>query len=157
MLNKTSLKETRMHRLIQIRILRDYESLEDQMRTWKDIFLGHRQPLSSFRPAADLIETAQGLALRLEVPGVGPEDLSLTLAGQELIIRGQRRPEHPQDTRRFLHHEMSYGPFERSFLLPIPIDPEQIQARCTNGILEVLLPRLAPRRIPVKDISDQID
>ncbi len=146
-----------MHRLIKIRILRDYESLEDRVRNWRDLFLGFKEPPAAFRPAADLVETAQGLALRLEVPGVAPENLSLTLAGQELIIRGWRQPGHPQGTRRFLYHEMAYGHFERTFLLPIPVDHEQIQAHCIDGILEVLLPRSAPRRIPVKDLSEETD
>jgi HSP20 family protein len=143
-----------MHRLIKIRIMRDYESLEDRVRCWRDAFIGLKEPPAGFRPAADLFETAQGLVLRLEVPGVAPDDLSLALAGQELIIRGRRCPDHPQGTKRFLHHELVYGPFERSFLLPIPVDPEQVQASCADGILEVVLPRSAPRRIPVQDITD---
>lgn len=146
-----------MHRLIKIRILRDYESLEDRVRTWKSLFLGFQEHATSFHPAADLVETAQGLTLRLEVPGVAPDDLSLTLAGQELIIRGWRRPAPPHGIRRFLNHELSYGPFERVFLLPIPVDHEQIQARCADGILEVLLPRSAPKRIPVKDLSQETE
>lgn len=145
-----------MHRLIKIRIMRDYESLEDRVRCWRDAFLGLKEP-TVFRPAADLFETAQGLVLRLEVPGVAPDDLSLSLAGQELIIRGCRRPERPEGTVRFLHHELVYGPFERSFLLPIPVDPERVQASCGDGILEVVLPRPAPRRIPVQDITDAND
>ncbi len=146
-----------MHRLIKIRIMRDYESLEDRVRSWRDVFLGLKEPPVAFRPAVDLFETAQGLVLRMEVPGVAPDDLSLALASQELIIRGHRRPEHPEGTRRFLHHELGYGPFERSFLLPIPIDPEKIQARCADGILEVVLPRLVPRRIRVKDLNEEED
>ena len=144
-----------MHRLIRIRLIRDYESLEERMRGWKDAFLGLREPPLTFQPAADLFETALGLVLRLEVPGVAPDDLSLALAGQELIIRGRRRPEHPEGTRRLLHRELVHGPFERSFLLPISIDPEKVEARYADGILEVVLPRLAPRRIPVQDMGEE--
>ncbi|MBW1992442.1 MAG: Hsp20/alpha crystallin family protein [Deltaproteobacteria bacterium] len=144
-----------MHRFIKIRLIRDYESLEDRVRTWREVFLGFREAM--FRPAADLFETTQGLVLRLEVPGVAPEDLSVALAGQELIIRGRRFASHPPGTKRFLHQELVYGPFERSFLLPLPIDPEQVQAFCLNGILEVVLPRPAVRRIPVTTENDQDD
>jgi HSP20 family protein len=146
-----------MHRLIKIRFLRDYESLEERVRGWRDIFSGLPEAPLSFRPAADLVETDQGLILRMEVPGVAPEDLSLSIAGQELIIRGRRLARHPQGTLRFLHHEMVHGPFERSFLLPISVDLEGIQARCADGILEVVLPRLAARRIPVKEMTDDQD
>jgi HSP20 family protein len=146
-----------MHRLIKIRLVRDYESLEDRVRGWKDVFLGLKEPHVAFRPAVDLLETTQGLVLRMEVPGVAPDDLSLALAGQELIIRGHRRPERPEGTVRFLHHELVYGPFERRFLLPMPIDQEKVQARCADGILEVVLPRPVPRRIPVQDLTEEKD
>lgn len=144
-----------MHRLIKIRFIRDYESLEERLRVWKDVFLGLKEPPMAFQPASDLFETAVGLVLRLEAPGVAPDDLSLALAGQELIIRGYRRPEHPPGARRFLHRELLCGAFERRFLLPIPIDPEQVEARCADGILEVVLPRSAPRRIPVQDLGEE--
>jgi HSP20 family protein len=150
-------EEPCMHRLIKIRLIRDYESLEERMRSWKNVFVGLAGPPAAFQPAADLFETVLGLVLRLEVPGVVPDELSVALAGPELIIRGHRRPEHPEGARRFLHRELVHGPFERRFLLPIPIDPEQVEARCADGILEVVLPRLARRRIPVRDDNHQID
>jgi HSP20 family protein len=146
-----------MHRLIKIRILRDYESLEDRVRRWRDVFLGLAEPPVAFRPAADLFETALGLVLRLEIPGVAPDDLSVALAGQELIIRGRRRPERPDGTLRFLHRELACGPFERSFALPIAVNIEQVQARCADGVLEVVLPRSVPRRIPVQETPDDQD
>ena len=47
---------------------------------------------------------------------------------------------------------MGFGAFERAFILPIPIDPQGVQARFLDGILEITLPRKAPqvRQIPVK-------
>ncbi len=146
-----------MHRLIKIRIMRDYESLEERVRVWRDGFWSLKETPVGFRPHADLLETSQGLVLRLEVPGVEPDELSLCLAGHELIIRGRRRSLPPEGAMRFLLRELVCGPFERSFLLPIAVDPEKIQARCADGILEVLLPRSAPRRIPVKDLAEDQD
>src|SRR5208282_6887146 len=105
-----------------------------------------------FRPAADFYETAQGLVLRLEVAGIQPESLCLSLAGQELVVEGRRQPPPPEGIRRFIHLEMSFGAFERCFLLPIPVDLQGVRARYQDGILEVHLPRKAPqiRQIPVK-------
>ena len=142
-----------MHRLIKIRIVRDFGHLEDRVRRWMDHLFEFNEAGVSFRPAVDFYETPQGLVLRMELAGVAKDDLSLTLCGQELVIRGRRRPFPPEGATRFLHHEMSYGPFERSFLLPIAVDPEGLRAQYAEGILEVYLPRLAPssRRIPVKE------
>ena len=141
-----------MHRLIKIRIIRDFEHLEEQVRRGFDAWLEASQTAESFRPAADFYETAQGLVLRLELAAVAPGDVSLTLTGHELVVRGRRRPPAPEGIRRCVHLEMAFGMFERSFTLPIPIDPQRVEARYLDGILEVHLPRKAPRTrtIPVK-------
>ena len=141
-----------MHRLIKIRIIRDFEHLEERWRCRPNICFEANRMVVHFRPAADFYETAQGLVLRLELAGVKPEHLSLSLAGQELVVTGRRQPPPPEGIRRFIHLEMGFGAFERSFVLPIPIDPQGVQARFLDGILEITLPRKAPeiRQIPVK-------
>jgi len=142
-----------MHRLIKIRIMRDCDRLENRVRRWMDNIWESGAAAACFLPPADFYETTQGLVLRLELAGVAKDDLSLTLCGQELVIRGRRRPSPPEGAIRFLRHEISYGPFERSFLVPVPIDPEGLRAQYADGVLEVYLPRQAPssRRIPVKE------
>jgi len=141
-----------MHRLIKIRIIRDFEHLEEQVRRGFDALLEARKTSASFRPAADIYETTQGLVLRLELAGVAPEDVSLILTGHELVVRGRRRPPRPDGLRHVVHMEMAFGTFERSFTLPLAIDPQGVEARYLDGILEVNLPRKAPRTrtIPVK-------
>jgi len=144
--------EERMHRLIKVRIIRDLENLEEQVRRGLDSWLATQKNASSFRPAADFYETGQGLVLRLELAGVAVEDLSLSLAGQELTVRGRRRPPRPEGIHRFIHLETAFGVFERRFTLPMPVDPQGVQARYLDGILEVTLPRKEPqtRQIPVQ-------
>jgi len=145
-----------MHRLIKIRIIRDLEQLEDRMRSWRDRLFSLGDVELPFRPAADLYETPEGLVLRLEIPGAVREDLGIDLAGQELIVRGRRRPLPPANVSRVLHYEITYGSFERSFHIPLAIDPEGVKARYEHGILEVQLPRRHPRsrRIPVREIRE---
>jgi HSP20 family protein len=145
-----------MHRLIKIRIVRDLEHLEERMRSWRDRLFPLSEVELPFRPAADLYETPEGLVLRLEIPGADREDLGIDLAGQELVIRGQRRPAPPANASRVLHYEITYGSFERSFHIPIPVNPEGVTARYEHGILEVRLPRQRPqaRRIPVREIRE---
>jgi HSP20 family protein len=137
---------------MKIRIIRDFDYLEEQGRRSFDTLLEAYKTSVSFRPAADFYETIQGLVLRLELAGVAAEDVSLTLTGHELVVRGRRRPPAPQDIRRFVHLEMAYGIFERRFRLSIPVDSQRVEARYADGILEVHLPRKAPqtRTIPVK-------
>lgn len=146
-----------MHRLIKIRVIRDIERLEEQVRRRLDHLWDAGETCALFRPAGDFYETAQGLTLRLELPGMEPKNISLALAGQELIVRGRRRPPPPAGIRRFIHLEMGFGCFERCFILPIPIDPQGIEARYVDGILEVRMPRKVPlsKKIPVKTASEK--
>ncbi len=146
-----------MHRLIKIRIIRDFEHLEQRWRCQPDpLFEGAARTRVQFSPAADFYETEQGLVLRLELAGVKSDSLSVSLAGQELVVRGHRQPPPPSGLRRFIHLEIGFGAFERCFILPIPVDSQEVQARYQDGILEISLPRKAPliRQVPVKRAED---
>jgi HSP20 family protein len=141
-----------MYRLIKIRVIRDFDRLEEQVRRGLDTLMEAHKTAASFRPAADFYETSQGLVLRLEVAGVAAEDISLSLTAHELLVRGFRRPPHPEGLRRFIRLEMGFGAFERRFTLPLSIDSEGVEAAYVDGILEVRLPRKVPqsRQITVK-------
>jgi HSP20 family protein len=143
-----------MVRLIKIRIVRDIDRLEERAQRWRDALFHYGETPSRWRPAADLYETPEGVVLRLEVSGVPPEELSVAMAGQELVIKGARPPAHPEVVTRFLCHEIGHGSFERSFMLPMAVESEAIKAQCLNGILEVYLPRKQPRRIPVTELPE---
>ena len=141
-----------MYRLIKIRVIRDFDRLEEQVRRGLDTLLEAHRTSASFRPAADFYETTEGLVLRLELAGVPAEAVSLSLTAHELVVQGCRRPPRPDGLRRFIHLEMGFGAFERRFRLPIPIDAEGVTAAYVDGILEVRLPRKEPqsRQITVK-------
>ena len=141
-----------MYRLIKIRVIRDFDRLEEQVRRGLDTLLEAHKASASFRPAADFYETTQGLVLRLDLAGVAAEDISLSLTAHELVVRGRRRPPPPDGIRRFIRLEMGFGAFERRFTLPISVDPDAVEAAYVDGILEVRLPRKAPqsRQITVK-------
>ena len=145
-----------MHRVFKIRIMRDFDHLEERMRRLMDNVFDCPEARVSFRPPVDFYETSQGLVLRMELAGVAKEDISLTLHGQELVIQGRRRPIHPEGVSRCLHHEISHGCFDRRFRLPVAIDPDGLQARYLDGILEVFLPRkaLTHKRIPVREVPE---
>jgi HSP20 family protein len=141
-----------MYHLIKIRVIRDFDRLEEQVRRGLDTLLEAHRTSASFLPAADFYETTQGLVLRLELAGVPAEAISLTLTAHEVVVQGCRRPPRPEGLRRFIHLEMGFGAFERRFRLPFLIDPEGVEASYGDGILEVHLPRQAPqsRQIIVK-------
>lgn len=106
-----------------------------------------------FQPAADVYETPAGLVIRLELAGVGKDDLSLTLHPRELVVSGRRRFPSTEAVQRFYRLEIDYGRFERRFPLPKPVDEEMASADYQSGVLVVRLPWRRPttQKISVRE------
>lgn len=94
-------------------------------------------------PRADLYAASDVLVIRLEIPGVGKDDLKVCLAEGNCVIRGERKPAAAAPELRPLGVELAYGPFERRFVLPRDADTANLTARYGEGILEVRIPVLA--------------
>ena len=108
----------------------------------------------AWTPSCDIREDKEHLTITLDLPGVKPEDVKLSLENQLLTIRGERRQVTEQSEERWHRYERSYGNFERSFSLPSTVDAERIQANIENGVLTVTLPkveRARPREIPIRN------
>jgi HSP20 family protein len=78
--------------------------------------------------------------LAFELAGVGPEDVSVTIEGGELVVRGVRRPPAVDAALRPIVIEQAWGRFERRLALPRHCDPKRAAARYERGMLEVTLP-----------------
>jgi len=108
-------------------------------------------PESYFVPATDVYETADGLTLVAEMPGIRPDGLAVTVEENVLVIRGAPGPEASDG--EVLLKEFTAGEFYRAFQLPADYDTERIEAGLRQGVLTLTLPkseRLKPRRIEVK-------
>jgi len=104
-----------------------------------------------FTPPIDIFETAEGLMLRADLPGVSLDSLELQIQDNRLTLFGRVETVLPDDAAP-LHREFEVGDFLRSFILSDEVDYERITARLSHGVLEVELPRAAqaePRRIQV--------
>ncbi len=108
---------------------------------------------ASAGPAIDVWNEGDTLRLRALVPGVKPEDLEITVEGDELTIRGTLAAEGPQSGDRWLLRERAGGKFARTLQLPFAVEADAVKARVANGVLEMELPRSEsekPRRIPIQ-------
>ena len=104
-----------------------------------------------YQPLADIVETDEGVTLMLEMPGVVPDDVDVTLEKRVLTIRGKVRATSPEKLQ-LAYAEYGEGDFERSFTLSDDFDPDKIGASVSNGVLTVTLPRAAeaqPKKIAV--------
>ena len=91
---------------------------------------------SSFVRVEDFVDDGT-YVLRADMPGVDPDkDLDVTIEGDLVTIRGERREEQKDKN----HHEIHYGSFARSVPLPRGVRPDQVTARYNDGVLEVRIP-----------------
>ena len=108
---------------------------------------------SAWFAPTDVSEDANGIQISMELPGVEPEDVRLSLENNILTIRGDKRQQAEQKNERVHRFERTYGTFERTFVLPSTVDSEGIDARYENGVLLITVPkaeRAKPREIRVK-------
>lgn len=109
----------------------------------------------SFEAPAEVLETEEGLTLRVDLPGVADADLQVTIENNVLTLRASRAVPADDKTARHLS-ERAYGAVTRSFRLPSWADGGAASASLDRGVLTIALPRKAearPRTIDVKVLS----
>jgi len=115
--------------------------------------------LRSFLPPADVVVSDEDVTVVMDVPGLRVENLSIELQDDVLTIRGERAyPYDTGDRRVWQRIERGFGSFERVLRVPKGLDPEQISASMTDGVLTVHLPKpeaRKPRRIAIANGSTQ--
>ncbi len=105
-----------------------------------------------FRPWTDICETENGVAIAVDMPGVGTDDVDITLEKRVLTIRGRRQAKQPEGYR-LAYAEYEEGDYERVFSLSEEIDEANIKAAVHSGVLMLELPKVEPakpKRIEVK-------
>ena len=130
---------------------RDFKPLDIFFQMEADFLRGLEATTRSlrFQPAADMYETANALFVRIELPGISPKDLHITLSADDrvLAISGERAEtrQEPDERVRYHHLEIYYGAFEREIALPARIyfDREAIAANYKDGFLVITLPKRA--------------
>jgi len=88
-----------------------------------------------------------------ELPGVTGEDVNLSLQEDVLILSGKREPKAQEQNVSWQRRERAYGSFSRAVQLPFRVDPDKVQARFNNGVLEIELQRLEadrPKKIELR-------
>ena len=133
------------------RFRRDFDDLFDR-------FLGGRlsRQSSGEGPALESYVASGKLIVRADLPGVDPKDVEITASGDQLTIRGKREQQREEKGRDFIHREVIYGSFERSLKLPGGVNPDEIKASYTNGVLELTVPlpeESRTRRVPIQAVE----
>jgi len=138
------------------------EKLRQELDRWLDVAVtqGSRaldavglRSEKSWCPAIDLIERTDDILVLVDLPGVIPSTVDVTLAGNMLTLKGERA-DLPQNNDETIHlAERPTGEFCRSIPMPVPLDPEQVSAETKAGVLRIQLAKTEqakPRQIPVR-------
>jgi HSP20 family protein len=97
--------------------------------------------LTAFVPPAEMEETEEAFQVRLEVPGMNPDDLDIQVSAENLSIRGERKSESKTEEKGIKRTEFRYGTFQRVIPLSSRINHNDVQATYNNGVLELTLPK----------------
>jgi HSP20 family protein len=138
----------------------DMLSLRDAMeRLFQESFVraGHAVASATGEPILlDLADLGDRYRIRASLAGVQPDDVHLSVQGETLTIRGERKAEETEPSARWLLRERRSGTVERTVTLPGPVDADAAHASYENGVLTLNLPKAAeaqPRKIRVGGVE----
>ena len=108
---------------------------------------------TDFDLALDVIETPMEWNIRAELPGVEPQDVEVSVTGNVLTIRGEKKAEERAEGQTRRRGERRYGKFVRSLEFPTDLDSEKVEATSKHGVLSIRLPKAAaarPKTVAIK-------
>lgn len=91
-------------------------------------------------PSMDLVKEGNNLVVHVDLPGINPKDVDISVTGNLLTVKGERKHEKETKEEDYVVREIGYGSFERSFTLPAEVNPDKIKANYKNGVLYITMP-----------------
>jgi HSP20 family protein len=138
----------------------DVVTLQEAMdRLMEDGYSTRQQPDNRnrrFRLPIDAYVTAEEIVVVANMPGIKPEDVEIILEGDTLTLRAERPA--PLQNVNYVIQERTYGTFQRTLNINIPVDAEKAEAKFDNGLLTLTVPKAEaarPKQIKVMSKSEQ--
>jgi HSP20 family protein len=135
--------------------LSDFDQVRSEMLRLLDSMAG--DPLSSTGagvfPPMNITQDNDNFYLRAEIPGISPSELAITAVKNRVTIAGRREIQRENERVSYHRRERPEGSFNRSVTLPSDVDAARVEARYTDGMLSLTLPKAEeakPRQIKVK-------
>lgn len=94
-----------------------------------------------FAPSADLVEEANAFEVRMDLPGMQAKDIQIQVEGNVMTVSGKREEEKEEKGKTYHRMERRSGSFSRSISLPCKVNPDEVAAEYTHGVLTVKLPK----------------
>jgi len=124
----------------------ELSSLRQEMDRLWDRFVGEtpfvRRITGEWWPTVDVSENKDNFIIKAELPGMDDKDVSVTISGNVLTIKGEKKKEEEDKDEHHYRAERYYGSFQRSFQLPASVQAHEVEAAFEKGILRVTLPKV---------------
>ena len=131
----------------------EFERMRREMDSLRRWFSGDFPTVATaVYPALNISEDQDNIYVRAEVPGVMPADLDISVEGETLLVKGERKPCTGEGEVSYHRREIECGSFSRAVTLPIRVLVEKISAASKDGILTITLPKaeeVKPKQIKV--------
>jgi HSP20 family protein len=131
-------------------------SLRREMDRLFDSFFDRESRLpvgtGDWTPRFDLLESKDAILIKVDLPGMNEKDISVSLSGDNIVIKGERKTEREEKDKQYHRVERSFGAFQRIVPLPATVEAGKIKAEYKKGVLEVQLPKkpeAKPKEIPI--------
>jgi len=100
-----------------------------------------RETSRVFNPSVDVRDTGGELTVTAELPGLGKEDVEVSLTRNSLTLKGEKKAEKEEKGKGLHIRERSFGSFARTITLPVEINVEKTKAAFKDGVLTITLPK----------------
>jgi HSP20 family protein len=132
-----------------LRVWDPFRELEEMERRVEDVFRRPLLPMTwrrlpvemGWAPAIEMFEKEDRFVVKAELPGMKKEEIDISVVGDTLTIKGERKAETEVKEEDYYCCERSYGSFFRSIAIPSNVDADKIKATYDDGVLEVTLPK----------------
>ncbi len=130
-------------------IFSDFERIRERMeQAWRQVLGPPGAPRFSaplIEVSVDVYETEREVVVLAEIAGISEGEVEIAVDGKVLTLSGERKPGTGRPGRLYSQMEICHGPFRRELLLPSEVDPDEARARYSQGMLEIVLPKVSHR------------
>jgi len=144
-------KEGKVHRSMAEHSLNPFEEMERMFeaafpmgwfRPWRwPTFNEMSAPFEGRMPKVDVIDRESEVLVRAELPGVNKDDIEVSLTDHTVLIKGSTSKEEKKEEGNYYRRETMRGEFSRTVTLPADVDTEKANAKFTDGVLELVMPK----------------
>ncbi len=142
--------------LIRYSPFREIDTLQREMNRLFDTISSSPETENgalTFVPPAELSETSDAIHLKLEIPGMEPENFDVQVTAESVSISGERRSQTITEQQGMTRSEFRYGQFRRVIPLPARVKNTEVQAEYKNGILQLNLPKAEEEKNKVVKVN----